>query len=85
MIAPYLAPSPPDLRRIAARRGGAFPHGQVQDWIDGRDPIASHGTREMPFWGKSFREETEIDQLTETRVRGRITLLTDYLASIQER
>ena len=83
VIAPYLSPPPPDLRRIAARRGGVFPHGQVEDWIDGRDPIASHGTREMPVWGKSFREETELDELTETRVRDRITLLTDYLASIQ--
>jgi mono/diheme cytochrome c family protein len=85
VIAPYLAPPPPDLRRIAARRGGVFPHAQVQDWIDGRDPIASHGTREMPVWGDSFREETELDQLTETRVRGRIVLLADYLASIQEK
>jgi mono/diheme cytochrome c family protein len=83
VIAPYLSPPPPDLRRIAARRGGVFPHAQVEDWIDGRDPIASHGTREMPVWGKSFRDETELNQLSETRVRGRITLLTDYLASIQ--
>jgi hypothetical protein len=83
VIAPYLAPPPPDLRRIAAEHGGVFPHAQVEAWIDGRDPIASHGTREMPVWGDSFREETELDQLTETRVRGRIVLLVDYLASIQ--
>ncbi len=84
VLAPYLAPPPPDLRRIAARQGGVFPHAKVEAWIDGRDPIASHGTREMPVWGAAFREETELNQLTETRVRGRIVLLTEYLASIQE-
>jgi mono/diheme cytochrome c family protein len=83
VIAPYLTPPPPDLRGIAARRGGVFPHAQVEAWIDGRDPIPSHGTREMPVWGNSFREDMEHDELTETRVRGRITLLVDYLASIQ--
>jgi mono/diheme cytochrome c family protein len=83
VIAPYLAPPPPDLRRIAAEHGGVFPHGQVEAWIDGRDPVPSHGTREMPVWGASFREDVEHDELTETRVHGRIALLVDYLASIQ--
>ena len=83
VIAPYLSPPPPDLRQIAARRGGVFPHAQVEAWIDGRDMIPSHGTREMPVWGKSFREETELDELTEIRVGDRIALLVAYLASIQ--
>jgi hypothetical protein len=38
----------------------------------------------MPIWGAAFREETELDQLSETRVRGRIVLLVHYLESIQE-
>ena len=84
-IAPYMTPRPSDLRRISARRGGVFPHAAVQAWIDGRDPIASHGTRDMPIWGAAFREESELDQLTETRVRGRIVLLVQYLESIQIR
>jgi hypothetical protein len=85
VVAPYLAPPPPDLRTIAQRRGGVFPHASVEAWIDGRDPIASHGTREMPVWGSSFREEVELDQSTETRVRGRILLIVGYLESIQIR
>jgi mono/diheme cytochrome c family protein len=82
-IAPYMTPRPSDLRRIAARRGGVFPHAKLVAWIDGRDPIASHGTRDMPIWGATFREETELDQLSETRVKGRIVLLVQYLESIQ--
>lgn len=82
-VARYMDPQPPDLRRIAARNGGVFPHAQLEAWIDGRDPIASHGTRDMPVWGRAFREEVPIDQHTETRVRGRIVLLVQYLESIQ--
>ena len=84
-VARYMTPRPSDLRRIAARRGGVFPQTQLQSWIDGRDPIASHGTREMPIWGKAFREESELDQLSEMRVQGRIVLLVQYLESIQVR
>ena len=37
----------------------------------------------MPIWGAAFREESELDQLTETRVSGRIVLLVQLLESIQ--
>ena len=84
-VAPYMKPPPSDLRKIAARRGGVFPHAAIEAHIDGRDPIAAHGSRDMPIWGAAFREETELDQLTETRVRGRIVLLVHYLESIQQR
>jgi mono/diheme cytochrome c family protein len=82
-VAAYMAPRPPDLRFIAARNGGVFPHAQLEAWIDGRDPIASHGTRDMPVWGRAFGKDEALDQLTETRVRGRIVLLVQYLESIQ--
>lgn len=83
-VAPYMDPPPADLRKIKAKNGGVFPHAKIEAWIDGRDPIASHGTRDMPIWGAAFREETELDQLSETRVRGRIVLLVHYIESIQE-
>jgi mono/diheme cytochrome c family protein len=83
VLAPYLAPPPPDLREIAARHAGRFPHAQVEAWIDGRDQIPSHGTREMPAWGPSFREETWIDEGTEIRVHERISAIVTYLESIQ--
>jgi mono/diheme cytochrome c family protein len=83
-VAPYMSPRPADLRGIAARRGGVFPHAAIEAFIDGRDPIAAHGSRDMPIWGNAFREETELDPLTETRVRGRILLLVSYLESIQQ-
>ena len=84
VLTPYLAPPPPDLRGITARNGGRFPHEKVESWIDGRDRVPSHGTREMPAWGPNFRKETWIDEGTETRVNERISALVAYLETIQQ-
>ena len=40
--APALRTPPADLTRIAARRGGAFPEGDIARWIDGRFPLPAH-------------------------------------------
>jgi len=37
----------------------------------------------MPAWGPAFREETWIDEETETRVHERVMLIVAYLESIQ--
>jgi mono/diheme cytochrome c family protein len=61
---------PPDLTRVAARRGGWFPEAMVREIIDGR--IAAHGAREMPVWGEMLTSD-------------QITLIAEYLGTIQER
>ena len=45
---------PADLTVLAKRNNGVFPLNSVYRIIDGRDTIASHGTREMPVWGYRF-------------------------------
>ncbi|MBF9032173.1 c-type cytochrome [Rhodobacterales bacterium HKCCE3408] len=52
-MAEILTVAPPDLRAIAARRGGAFPEIEIARIIDGRDPILSHGG-DMPIFGRVF-------------------------------
>lgn len=47
----FLTP-PPDLTRIAERRGGWFPEVLIREFIDGR--FAVHGTRTMPVWGNEL-------------------------------
>jgi mono/diheme cytochrome c family protein len=78
-----LDPKPADLRRIAARRGGVFPEVEILRVVDGRDPIAAHGSRDMPIWGDRF----DLGQLgglaTEGRRRGQIQLLIEYLKTLQ--
>jgi len=49
-----LTTPPADLTRIAARRGGSFPDGEVARFVDGRFDLPAHGTREMPVWGERF-------------------------------
>lgn len=74
---------PPDLTRIAARRGGDFPEDDIAAWIDGRLAPPAHGSREMPIWGVQFAAGLPAGELTQDLVRGRILTLLEYLRSIQ--
>jgi mono/diheme cytochrome c family protein len=74
---------PADLTRIAARRGGSFPAGEIARTIDGRFAIAAHGSREMPVWGERFGETIPDSGVGEEIARGKIAVLVEYLRSIQ--
>jgi mono/diheme cytochrome c family protein len=82
-VAATLRTPPADLTRIAARRGGRFPAGEVARFIDGRFELAAHGTREMPVWGARFSETVPDAGLSEEITRGKIASLVEYLKSIQ--
>ena len=43
---------PPDLTQISKRAGGKFDEKAVFDWIIGLNMPTSHGTCEMPIWGR---------------------------------
>jgi mono/diheme cytochrome c family protein len=79
-MAKSLKQPPPDLTRIAARRGGNFPFNQIQRMISGDEPLPlGHGTREMPIWGPVFSQvEGDYDF-----GRVRVYNLTSYLEKIQ--
>jgi mono/diheme cytochrome c family protein len=83
--APALIKRPADLTRIAARRGGKFPDGEIARFIDGRFTIAAHGSREMPVWGERFGESIPESSLAEEVTRGKIASLVEYLKSIQRK
>ena len=82
-MAGALKVGPADLTRIAARREGSFPDGEVARFIDGRFAPQAHGTREMPVWGARFGERIPEAGISEEIVRGRILVLVEYLLSIQ--
>ncbi|WP_395684798.1 c-type cytochrome [Aestuariivirga sp.] len=76
----------PDLTTLTARYG-AFPRERLAELVDGRAPLAGHGTREMPVWGVWFKEEAadglggaEGDDSTVAR---RVANLIDYIATLQ--
>jgi mono/diheme cytochrome c family protein len=74
---------PADLTRIAARRGGTFPRGEIARFVDGRFAVPAHGTREMPVWGERLGEQVPEAGVSEEVVRGQISVVIEYLVSIQ--
>lgn len=83
-VAESLATPPLDLTKIAARRDGEFPEGQIAEFIDGRRWVKAHGPREMPVWGEQFGEGTPGSVHHETAALGRILLVVEYLRTLQD-
>ena len=82
-VAAELRVRPPDLTEIAKRRSGAFPLAQLAALIDGREPVAAHGSGEMPVWGEVFAAEYAGDARQREIVQGKMLMLLFYLESIQ--
>lgn len=80
-----LGVAPADLTRIAERREGRFPPGEVARYIDGRFEFPAHGNRAMPVWGQRFSEDIPEPEIAESVGRGNILVLVEYLKSIQVR
>lgn len=86
VAAEALRKPPADLTRIAERREGVFPAGEIATWIDGRFENPAHGSREMPIWGRALRDtEPRAPGLEQELVRGKIDMLVDYLRTLQTR
>ncbi len=96
-LSSQLKTPPPNLTVLAKKNNGFLPLRDVYDIIDGRKVIASHGSREMPIWGKQFSDEASAGQLNpealnrvdpsfdaEAIVRTRILSIIEYLNRIQE-
>ena len=87
----FLKNTPPDLTQLTKTNGGVFPLERVYGAIDGRQQVKSHGTREMPIWGRDYQIRAsehfygEISYDSDAFVRGRILALVDYLNRLQAR
>lgn len=84
-LAKLMTPKPTDLTQLAKKAGGKFPMIEVLGQIDGTLYIAAHGTSEMPVWGDKFTAETTAGVEDHAMVRGKLLLVTQYVASIQEK
>lgn len=91
-LRPRLLTAPSDLTTIAKRNGGVFPVQRMTEIIDGRQPIDSHGLREMPIWGVRYSADAPYYYLggelpgpyeTDAFVRARVATLIDYLNRLQ--
>lgn len=85
-IAARLEKKPPDLT-LLTQRHGAFPAQKVAEVIDGRADVTAHGDREMPVWGRWFKEESaqELGGAAgdERTVKRRIDNVVNYIATLQ--
>jgi mono/diheme cytochrome c family protein len=71
---------PADLTQLTRKNNGTFPELHVMNFIMGQDVVASHGSRDMPIWGDSFRSLSPNDQEI---VRLRVNNLMEYVKSLQ--
>lgn len=74
--------SPANLTTLTKRNNGKFPASHVSSTILGEADLPAHGSREMPVWGPLFRS---LDTHGDLIVRQRVTNLTDYIKSLQEK
>ena len=81
-----LAKPLPDLTAIAAANDGVFPRTRIEKAIRGEAEVESHGSLEMPIWGRAFFDaRPDFKQGQRWAVaQQRIFNLTEYLESIQE-
>ena len=81
--APSLKISPPDLTLMTARYGGMFPTTLVTELLTSgnRDWPPSHGSKDMPVWGRILRPSGGSDAAAHVRVDS----LVSYLKTIQRR
>ena len=73
---------PPDLTKLAKSHGGKFPEKYFEDVLRNGVPIPAHGSPEMPTWGADFRTREHLDS---AQVTLRITSLSNYIKSLQEK
>jgi mono/diheme cytochrome c family protein len=73
---------PPDLTKLAKSHGGKFPEKYFEDVLRNGVVIPAHGSPEMPTWGADFRTREHLDS---EQVTLRITSLSNYIKSLQEK
>ncbi len=79
-VASALKKPPADLTTLAAHNQGKFPQMRVYGAIRGDLNVPSHGTAEMPVWGRVL---LRISQGDDAQAQLRIANLVGYLRSIQ--
>jgi len=77
-----LKQAPANLTELAKENGGKFPDMKVSAVLRGESEVAAHGTQEMPVWGPVF---WRMSGGHAAEVQQRITNLTRYLKSLQEK
>ena len=86
-VTPFLTKAPPDLTLLARKNGGIFPIARLYEVVEGA-AVASHGTREMPVWGREYRmlaaeHYGEMPYDAEAYTRARLLAMLEYISRLQ--
>jgi len=71
---------PTDLTLLAQKNGGKYPSAHVASVIRGQATLPSHGSEDMPVWGRLF---STISQGHESQVQQRVANLVEYIGTLQ--
>jgi mono/diheme cytochrome c family protein len=74
---------PTNLTLLAKNHGGKFPMMEVIGIVRGDQPIAAHGTREMPIWGQTFGKPLSEGMYGKDAADAQIMNIGQYLETIQ--
>ena len=77
-----LKQQPADLRLLSDKYGNPLSIKRVAAFIDGREVVAAHGSREMPVWGERLYDIWNARR-SPGGMQGRITNIILYLRTIQ--
>ena len=75
--------TPTNLTVLAKDNGGKFPMMELISIVKGDQPIAAHGTREMPVWGQILGRPLEDGMYGQDAADAEILTIGKYLESIQ--
>ncbi len=73
---------PSDLSALTAKNGGKYPALRVSAVIRGEEPLAAHGSKDMPIWGHLF---WSMSGGHEGEVQQRVANLNKYIESLQKK
>jgi len=73
---------PSDLTLLAQKNGGKYPAMKVVSVIRGEEALPSHGSKDMPIWGKLF---WSMSGGHESEVQQRVSNLNKYVESLQKK
>jgi mono/diheme cytochrome c family protein len=82
-LAPVLNVPPADLRLLSVKYGKPLPRPKLVAFIDGRERVRGHGSREMPVWGKKLHAHAKGDPARQGQVRSTILVIIDYIEALQ--
>jgi mono/diheme cytochrome c family protein len=76
---------PTNLTLLAKNHGGKFPMMEVVNIVKGDQPVAAHGTREMPVWGDILGKPLEEGMYGQDAEDAKLLNIGKYLESIQQK